>query len=327
MNATNRILLGLSALAGTLPAAGIERPAVRAHIDPDSILIGDRFEYVIEVDKDQVQTVLFPDFTGTPGFELVRSLPVDTLAREGRAQRLRKRYVLAAFEEGNYNLGRAAVLYADKNIVDTLYGDDSLRIHVATFAIDSTSHAIFDLKPQKTLPFRLGEASGLMLRTLAGLLLAAALAYAVCEALRRSGRSVGGLFRPEPPQPPHVEAIRALETLHHQKLWQNNRYKQYYSALSDILRTYLAGRYGIGAMEMTTDEIIGAMRDVEGLPHKSAADLATVLRDADLAKFAKAEPDAEQNENDYLKAYYFVEETKPVDEHGAEQEPSGPEEP
>ena len=35
-----------------------------------------------------------------------------------------------------------------------------------------------------------------------------------------------------------------------------------------------------------------------------------ILRDADLVKFAKATPEAEQNEADYLKAYYFVEETK-----------------
>lgn len=328
MNPTNRLrALGLALLLAAPAAHGDGRPAVRGRIEPDSILIGDRFEYVIEVDKDQVQEILFPEFSRTQGFELVGSLPVDTLAREGRAQRLRKRYVLAAFEEGNYNLGLPAVLYADKNIVDTLYGADSLRVHVATFAIDSTSHSIFDLKPQKSLPFRAGEVSGYVRWGAAGLLLAALLLYASAEALRRRGRSVASLFRPAPPRPPHVEAIGALEALHHRKLWQNGRYKQYYSELADILRTYIARRYGIGAMEMTTEEIVGAARALEGLPHKCAADLGTVLRDADMAKFARAEPDAAQNENDYLKAYYFVEETKPADENGAGAKPSAPEEP
>ena len=64
---------------------------------------------------------------------------------------------------------------------------------------------------------------------------------------------------------------------------------------------------------MTSDEIIEAMRGVE-LPDKARRDLSSLLRDADLVKFAKAEPDSEQNENDYLKSYYFVEETKPVEE-------------
>ena len=62
-------------------------------------------------------------------------------------------------------------------------------------------------------------------------------------------------------------------------------------------------------MEMTSDEIIETMR-AEELPDKARMDLTAILRDADLVKFAKATPEAEQNEADYLKTYYFVEETK-----------------
>ena len=53
-------------------------------------------------------------------------------------------------------------------------------------------------------------------------------------------------------------------------------------------------------MEMTTDEIVEAMRGIE-LPDKAAMDLTAILRDGDLVKFAKDTPDAEQNEADYLK--------------------------
>ena len=113
-------------------------------------------------------------------------------------------------------------------------------------------------------------------------------------------------------------AIEALERLRDEKLWQNNKHKLYYSGLSDILRTYLAGRFEVGAMEMTTDEIAYALRDVE-IEQKPKMDLLSVLRDADLVKFAKALPEAEDNELAYNKAYFFVEETKPV-EHIAEEE-------
>ncbi len=310
----------MAALLTAGAAAGQERPSVRARIEPDSIRIGDRFEYVIEVDKDQVQVVQFPEFhSDGSGIELVGSLPVDTLAREGRAQKLRKRYVLAAFDEGNYALGKAGVLYADKNIVDTLYSEDSLYLHVATFQIDSTSHSIYDLKAQKTLPFRFGEVSGYVKRGLLVLIVLLLALYAALKLLARHGRSVGSLFRPAPPQPPHVVAIRALEALHNQKLWQNNRFKLYYSGLTDILRTYIAARYGIGAMEMTSDEIIQALHRIDDMPQKSAMDLTAILRDADLVKFAKATPDAEQNEADYLRAYYFVEETKIAEEESAHE--------
>ena len=52
-------------------------------------------------------------------------------------------------------------------------------------------------------------------------------------------------------------------------------------------------------------------------------DLNTILRSADLVKFAKAMPDSEQNEDCYLKAFYFVEETKPkeITEEEDEEEP------
>lgn len=305
-----------------LGAAAQETPVVTARVEPDSIGIGDRFDYVIEVDKDLVQVVEFPRFEPRDGkIELYRELPVDTVLREGRRMKLRKRYTLAAFEEGRYNLGRAQVLYADKNIVDTLSGGDSLRLEVTTFQIDSTSQSIYDIKGQKTLPFRFGEISGYVRWALFGLLVLLAAAYALRRWLAARGKGFGDLFRPAPPLPPHVAAIKALEALHNQKLWQNNRHKQYYSGLTDILRTYIAGRWDIGAMEMTSDEIIEAMRDVE-LPQKASMDLAAILRDADLVKFAKDIPDAEQNEADYLKAYYFVEETKLVDEEteGAAQD-------
>ncbi len=299
--------------AGT--AAWGQRPVVTARVEPDSIFIGDRFDYVIDVEKDLVQVVEFPVFQsdGKEHLTLVEDAPVDTLARDGRRLTLRKRYRLAAFEEGRYDLGRAEVLYADKNIVDTLRSTgDSLRLEVGTFLIDSASQSIFDIKGQKTLPFRFAEIRGYLIRTLVALLLLGAAVYGLVRWLQARGKRLGDLFRPAPPRPPHVVAIQALEALHHQKLWQNNKHKQYYSGLTDILRTYISGRWEIGAMEMTTDEIVTAMRGIE-LPDKAALDLVAILRNGDLVKFAKDTPDAEQNEADYLKTYYFVEETKPED--------------
>ncbi len=310
-----RLFLALTPLLTWGAAAGQEIPKVTAHIEPDSILIGDRFDLVIDVEKDLVQVVEFPEFENRDGrIEFVESLPVDTLERDGRHLKLRKRYRLAAFDEGRYNLGTASVLYADKNILDTLSTRDSLYLEVTTFQIDSTSQSIYDLKGQRTLPFRMAEIRTYLLWGAAALLLLAAALYALVRWLRSRGKRLGDLFKPAPPLPPHVAAIRALEALHNQKLWQNNRHKQYYSGLTDILRTYIAARWGIGAMEMTSDEIIAAMRPVE-LPDKARMDLTAILRDGDLVKFAKATPPAEENEADYLKAYYFVEETKLVEEN------------
>lgn len=269
------LLTGLTTVLYAAP------PTITARVEPDSIGIGDRFDVVIDVDRDLVQV----------------------------------------FEEGNLGLGRAQVLYLDKNITDTLYTADTLRLQVGTFQIDSTSHTIYDIKAQRTLPFRYGEISGYVLWSLLGLIVLGGAIYAGRRLMARYARKVRDIFRPAPPLPPHIAAIQALETLHNQKLWQSGRHKQYYSGLTDILRTYLAGRYGFGAMEMTSDEILAAVRRYD-LPQKCVMDLQAILRDADLAKFAKAQSEGTTNEDNYLNAYYFVEETKPAEiaEEGTEQD-------
>ena len=48
-------------------AVGAQTPNVDARISPDSIMIGDRFEYIIDVEKDLVQVVEFPIFEQAEG--------------------------------------------------------------------------------------------------------------------------------------------------------------------------------------------------------------------------------------------------------------------
>lgn len=310
-----RIFILLTYTAAIFCAAGAaaQTPTVEARIVPDSIGIGDTFTLEIDVERDQVQVADFPAFEGNDKIEMVASCPVDTLERDGRRLKLRKRYTMQAFAEGRFNMGRPGVLYADKNIIDTLYAPDSLLLEVGTFRIDTTKQTIYDIKSQRTLPFRPEEIAGYTFGALFLLLNIAALLFALRYRMAKRGQRLSDLFKPAPPAPPHVEAIRALEALNNQKLWQNNRHKQYYSGLTDILRRYLAARYGIGAMEMTSDEILDAVRPLD-LPQKSAMELAELLREADLVKFAKATPEATRNVEAYQWAYYFVEETKPVEE-------------
>ena len=317
-----QITLFILAFVATTATAQSVTPKVRAYIEPDSVLIGDRFTLTIDVEKDQVQSLFFPAFAvgaaegEKPQFGIVECIedhPTDTLEHKGRKLLLRKRYTLTAFDEGVYNLGRPSVLYADKNIVDTLYGSaDSLHIVVSTFKIDSTS-VLCNIKPVKNMPFRFGEIAGYTGISLGVLALIALAVYLLARHLAKRGKSIADLFKPEPPLPPHIVAIAALEQLQNQKLWQNNKHKEYYSALTDILRTYIDGRFGVGAMEMTTDEIIDAIKDL-GLSQKLSMDVLSLLRDADLVKFAKAMPEAAENESAFSKVYYFVEETKPIEQ-------------
>lgn len=296
-------------------------PTITSHISADTVMIGDRVTLTVEVEQDMMQHIIFPSFDfkpteGTeqqePSIEVIHDFAPDTLSKEGRRVRLRKRYEMAVYDEGIYRMGKAQVLYVDKNIVDTLFAEREEQVVVKTFQIDSTMTTVRDLKPQMTLKLRFAEFGGYLGIALAVALLLAGLIYLLVRYLHKRGKHISDLFKPAPPVPAHIAALDALEKLRNEKLWQNNKHKLYYSGLSDILRTYLAGRFEVGAMEMTTDEIADSLRSVE-IEEKQKMNLLAVLRDADLVKFAKATPEAEENELAFDKAFYFVENTKPVE--------------
>lgn len=324
------IIMYMSALlAGGVVVAQSNVPTITSQLSADTIRIGDRVTLTVEVEKDVMQLVLFPSFDFSksvaegegqtdqaekpePSIEVIGDYPADTIRKEGRRVLLRKRYEMVAYDEGIYNLGKAQALYIDKNITDTLLAEREQRFFVKTIPMDSTATTVRDLKPQKSLKLRFAEISGYLGIGLAVALVLAGVILLLVRNLHKRGRRLSDLFKPAPPVPAHIVAIGALEKLRDEKLWQNSKFKQYYSGLSDILRTYLAGRFGVGAMEMTTDEISDALRDLD-IEQKQKMSLESVLRDADLVKFAKVEPDAESNELAYDRAFYFVEETKPVE--------------
>jgi hypothetical protein len=298
-----------------------DAPKVSAKFDRDSIMIGDQFGLEVRVEKDMMQMVEFPVLTGgemSENVEVVGEFPEDTVAQDGRRQTLSKRYVMTIFAEGDYNLGTFPVLYADKNIVDTLMSADSLRMRVATFDIDLEKDKPFDIKPPMGISLKFGEIGGWFALAV-GIL--AALIFGIWFVIKY--RKHIPFLAPKPVLPPHIVAIRQLEALRNQKLPQNDRHKQYYSAITDILREYIHGRFGISAMEMTSAEILDAVEEPrrEGfIDDKRYGDLRDTLQTADLVKFAKWLPEEEQNEAAYYNAYYFVEETKPADPDGKPEE-------
>ena len=328
-----RYIIYVSALLiAQVVVAQSEAPKITSQLSADTIRIGDRVTLSIDVEKDVMQHVEFPVFnfsqdgSGAPAnmsVEVVHDFPVDTISKEGRREHLRKRYELAIYDEGIYNMGAPQVLYIDKNIIDTLRGEKEDKIIVETFQIDTTqTPTVRDIKPQKRLKWHIAEHIGYIAIGLALIALLCGVIFLLNKYLQKRGKRFTDFFRPAPPVPPHIAALAALDSLRAAQLWQNGEFKLYYSALSDILRIYLAGRFEVGAMEMTTDEIVLALRNVE-LEQKLKMDILAVLRDADLVKFAKATPEAEENEAAFDKVLNFVECTKPVEKvEEAEDEPT-----
>ena len=267
--------------------------------------------------------------------EVIEDYPIDTLKVEGRRVFLRKRYRMAVMETGEIPFV-PVIAYFGKNrdAADTLYSQDTLRLYVKSYVdLDTTLFLVADpttgapvvdsvaareklrdtgIFTQKDLPFVFAEIKDYVTYGAIGLILFGLLAWLIAWLIARYMSKRKATPRPAPKIPAHIVANKALVELGHRKLWQKGKVKAYYTALTSILRTYISGRWAIGALEMTTDEIIAELRDHE-MPMQSRTDLITILRTADMVKFAKAEPEAEENEESLSRALYFVENTKLVD--------------
>jgi hypothetical protein len=112
---------------------------------------------------------------------------------------------------------------------------------------------------------------------------------------------------PPPPRPPWERALEQLDALRQdaRRLMAEGREREFVARTSDTLREYLGGRYGFDGLESTTDEILARLRkaDVRGV---SREEIAALLGDADLVKFAKAVPDEAQCEAILAGAYRVV---------------------
>jgi hypothetical protein len=268
-------------------------------------------------------------------FEVIKDYPIDTLKVNERRLHLRKRYRMAAMETGEIPIV-PVIIYFEKNrdVADTLFSRDTLRLNVKSYEeLDTTLFIAFDpatggivvdslaareklredgLYAQKDLPFIFDEIRDYVIYGAIALIILGLLIWLIVWLIVRHLRNRSVMPAPAPKIPPHVVANKALVELGHRKLWQKGKFKAYYTELTSILRAYISGRWNIGALEMTTDEIIAALRDVD-MPTASRTDLITILRTADMVKFAKAEPEAEDNEENLSRAIYFVENTKVVD--------------
>ncbi len=108
-------------------------------------------------------------------------------------------------------------------------------------------------------------------------------------------------------------AIKRLELLKSRHLAESGHVKEYYTELTDILRQYLQGRFGVYAREMTSPQILAACEPIPDLA-TFIPRLKDLLTTADFVKFAKLDTGVDENIRSYNDVRAVVEGTKPVEE-------------
>ena len=115
-----------------------------------------------------------------------------------------------------------------------------------------------------------------------------------------------------PPVPAHVVAYRQLEELQKAELVEKGAYQIYYLQLTEIAKAYLEGRFGIDALDRTTDELRRALdRAAEQIAPLKPAEVVRFLQACDLVKFARFAPPVDEAQSALAEVRGMVEATAP----------------
>ena len=102
------------------------------------------------------------------------------------------------------------------------------------------------------------------------------------------------LLRPRPPEPvfinPYDAAMEELERIEGLRLPAAGLFKEHYTLVADVVRTYLEGQFGIPALDRTTSEILAEVSAAD-IDADGAIEMRWLFVDCDIIKFTGLEPD------------------------------------
>lgn len=300
-------LIFLSAAANAQENVSGE-PFLRSTSERDSTLIADQLYYGVNLKNIPEGSHLnLPNWQEefTDGVEVLSPWKLDTLSskRQGKNQprllEIESKVLITSFDEGEYDLPGMEVGISRKDgITDTL-SFNGLPLSVKTIAIDTATFKIHDIKGQIKYPITFKELLPWLGLGLLGVLIILAIIYLVKKLVKKSGKEA---IKKEPA---HIVALRKLDTLRGDKLWVPEKQKIFYSGITDTLREYIAARYDISAMEMTTSEIFEKIADKD-IPADLFEQTKEMFERADFVKFAKHSVGNEENASAVPTAVRFV---------------------
>lgn len=272
---------------------------VKAEIDTTNIRIGEQFQLKISV--AETQNVIIPKIQ-LKGLEIIDSTRIDTIKNS-----LIRRYILTGFDSGAFYIPQQQIFVKNQAFLT-----DSLLINIATIAIDTLKVKKFPIKSIKKEPYTFDDFRIYIYLILAILAIIGFWIYWFVIKKRKETEDAP-TYRT---LPPFEEAILRLNELDEKLLWQNNKVKEYYSELTEIVRGYIERELKVPALENTTDEVLAMIKDFKNADSietskETIKKLKDLLQEADLVKFAKSKPLAIEIEDDRRDAEFIIGHLKP----------------
>lgn len=277
----------------------------------DSVLVWDQFHYGMELkDIPEGTPIALPvldaatrERTAREGhLAILKDWQLDSVKVSGRKDTLarydiRAYMTLAPAIPGEYELFELQCLVGQ----DTLVFNRQM-MQVTEPSIDLETFQPHDIHPQQKFPYTLAELFPWIYGiAMGGMILAALILWLVTRKKKEEEEKKRS-------EPAHVRALRELDKFRGDKHWKPEQQKAFYSGVTDVLREYIASRYEVGAMEMTTAEIFDGLKG-SGIPEDLLREMQELFERADFVKFAKYTASDEDNAKVLPQAVRFVTET------------------
>ncbi|WP_396632975.1 hypothetical protein [Maribacter sp. R86514] len=295
-----------------------ETPNITTEVDTTFIKIGEQVQWKVTVNIDSTDFVIFPEGQTFSPLETVEAFATDSTRKKDRLT-LQKIYALTQFDSGAYKLPAQRI---DINGVGFM--TDSSMINVATVPVDTLNQKMYDIKPLINVDKSNYALWKYLLIGLLVLLIFGGLLYWF-------------VFRKKPLTeeekvallPPYDRALLELKRLENSRYLIQDEYKEYYSELTTIVRSYLEEDAHVTAMESTTGQLIEKLELLKdagelNLEDDTIKQFQQILQTADLVKFAKNKPSTSVAEHDRKLVEQIVEKThealpEPTEEELLEQ--------
>jgi hypothetical protein len=275
------------------PAQAQTAPRIEARVSADSVKIGERFTLTLVAEHAADASAIFPAAdAGSDLFGDLRAVergPVQTRQLSGR-----RRVDSVAYEVATFALDTARVPILPVRLAadgDTTVAGTFPRVVPVISVVGPDAEGLRAPALLAAFPRPVWWWGVLVL---VGVALLAGLAYGWWHWREEGDAAVASV---EEPDDPYDVATARLQRLEQRNPSGREACTAFYVDLTETLRVYLAHRVGIRALERTTSEVLAALRHQPEIDEPVVQRLQAVLEQADLVKFADAQPPPEKSQS------------------------------
>ncbi len=290
---------------------------VNAVLDSSKIRIGEQVKLDLYVNYDASQRDLkiqWPSVgdTITGKVEVISITPIDTTIPDKNNPTIYQQHqqlLVSAYDSGYFAIPGFEFVVNDDTSKPFL--TPTLMLEVHTVPTDTSITKTKDIKPPFEEKFNWKWYLDYIYWGIGIIIFIATIILLTIYFTKRKKQVV---IEPEKPKiPAHITALATLEKIKEEQVWKEGYAKEYYSSISEAVRLYIEERFGVNALESTTDEIMKAFR-TQVVDKQSKEKLEQILTLSDFVKFAKMSPIEDEHKFTLQNAFDFVNGTKREEE-------------